>query len=130
MKSYDNLYNALGALFYAIVSVDNRINPKELEPIKRYLEKKQFPVNDNNDAPEKIWNKFDIMLHLKTPAYAAFKEFTSYKQSHELEFTNELKKWIWQIADEITYSFAGKNKSEVIILSKLKSILQRKLFSN
>jgi hypothetical protein len=48
-----------------------------------------------------------------------FKEFIEYKKEHSYFFTEELNHLIMQTAEKIASSFAGKNKSELIMLAKL-----------
>ncbi len=128
-----NLFNAIGKLFYAMAAVDKNVHPRELQTISDLMEREvgngtifgrdtTFWINS-----KVIMKSFYSMVKAKTPSYNAFKEFISYKQTHEHEFTPAIKTWIWQIADKISYSFAGKNKSEVIMLSKLKNVLQEGL---
>jgi hypothetical protein len=130
MEFSKNIFNAIGKLFYAVAAVDKTIHPRELQTISDLMGKEvgtstilerdtTFLINS-----EVIMNSFYSMQYSKTPSYDAFNEFVSYKQTHEHEFTPAIKKWIWQIADKITYSFSGKNKSELIMLSKLKSVLK------
>lgn len=130
MESSNNLYRAIGKLFYAIASVDNTVHFLEYKTVVRLIGQEGSSSNESKHViiphgSKEILKSFYTMLQAGIPAYDAFKGFVSYKKTHEQEFTPEIKKWIWQIADSITYSFARKNKSEVIILSKLKETLQK-----
>ena len=128
MKPSENIFRALGKLFYAIAAVDHRVHLQEFEILGTIISKEHFPDNNkeatHSTNSSEIIESFYSILQEKIPAYDAFKEFVSYKQANEHEFSPQMKKWIWKIADKICYSFAAKNKSEVIILSKLKSTLQ------
>lgn len=130
MEPSDNISRAIGKLFYAIAAVDGLIHPREYESILSSMRIEGEAANKYEkditplDISEIIKGFYDMLL-VQKPPYDAFKEFASYKIAHEHEFTAAIKKWIWQMADRITYSFAGKNKSEVIILSKLKCTLRK-----
>lgn len=130
MEPSNNIYWAIGKLFYAIAFVDNTVHFLEYKTVERLIGQEGSSSNERKyviipDGSKEILKSFYTMLEARIDAYDAFKEFVSYKKNHEQEFTPQIKKWIWQIADRITYSFARKNKSEVIILSKLKETLEK-----
>ena len=58
-------------------------------------------------------------------ADTCFEEFKSFKVVHESLFTKERKQLIWKTCNEIANSFSGKNKSEIIILARLKMVLEQ-----
>ena len=48
-----------------------------------------------------------------------FNDFLTYKDEHEAQFTDPIKDQILKTAHAIAASFAGNNKSELILLAKL-----------
>ncbi|QED37215.1 hypothetical protein FK178_05595 [Antarcticibacterium arcticum] len=128
MYTLEDLYSQLGKLFYAIAASDKRVRDEERNTLRIILENewKNDLVNAGEwgyNAADQIEMTFDWMDLNQPSAYAVFKEFKDFKNDNEELFTPEIKQMIWKTADGIASTFAGKNKSELVMLSKLKSIL-------
>ncbi|MGY5846945.1 hypothetical protein ACW6QP_05950 [Salegentibacter sp. HM20] len=127
--SIDRLYTNLGKLFYAIAAADKNINSAEIKALKDFVQKEWLKVDDledefGTDAAYQIEIMFDLLMENPPEAADAFQDFKDFKARHENLFSAEIKKLTWKTADAIAAAFAGKNKSEVIMLSKLKAILK------
>lgn len=129
MNTIQDLFPQLGKLFYAIAASDKMVREEERTTLRIILENEWRNINlfgtgpGEFDAVDQIEMTFDWMEIFQPSTYAVFKEFKEFKKENEELFTPELKQLIWKTADGIASTFAGKNKSEVVILSKLKSIL-------
>lgn len=122
---YDKLFcNNLAKLFYAIASIDKVVKEEEVVFFKTNLEKQMKSFDYfKNDNVNMIFSEFNSLLNSKAEPNECFKDFKSYYKKNSNLFSQTLKDSIWKIADGIAASSAGKNKSEVILLAKLKQDL-------
>ncbi|MCF4102720.1 hypothetical protein L1I30_13665 [Gillisia sp. M10.2A] len=121
-------YQSIGKLFYAVAAIDKKVRKDEVGKLKEIIKKEWVPVHDTldefgTDTAYQIEIIFDWLEDDEQNANEAFLEFQEYKKNHESFFEPPIKKLIWKTADSIASAFSGKNKSELIVLSKLKSIL-------
>jgi hypothetical protein len=135
MKNSVNLHTAqafyqnLGKLFYAIAAADKVVRKEEVTTLKEIVEKEWLKVDEINDefgtdTAYQIEIIFDWLDENKPDADEAFNDFKEYREDHKNLFDQEIDQLIWKTADGIAASFAGKNKAEVIMLSKLKTLLE------
>jgi len=123
-------YQSLGKLFYAIAASDKIVREAEVETLIQLVKSKWVPMDDfedefHLDAAYQIDTVFDwLNCEGGLKADSCFEEFTYFKKTHESLFTKKRKQLIWKTCNAIANSFSGKNKSEVIILAKLKMVLQ------
>ena len=122
-------YQKMGELFYAIAAADKVVRETEYQALKdlvttewKKLDNSQDPFH--SDAVSQIEVVFDWFDYEQLDANDCFDSFADYKKNHPSLFTEERKKLILQTADAIASSFAGKNKSELIMLAKLNKILK------
>lgn len=121
-------YQNLGKLFYAIAMADKKVTPYEIKKLKEDVRKYWVPVDKiddefGTDAAFQIEIVFDWLLLEEKESAHYYQEFLDFYKEHPVFFTLDIKKLIWQTADDIASSFSGKNKSELIILAKLKQLL-------
>lgn len=121
-------YKILGKLFYAIAMADKKVRLEEIEILKEAVREKWVPMNEfedglGADAAVQIEIVFDWLQKEEKDATIYFQEFTDFFKSHPSIFSTEINKLIWSTADSIASSFAGKNKSELVLLAKLKLLL-------
>ncbi len=122
-------YQKMGELFYSIAAADKVVRKPEYETLKEIVAT-QWKNLDNYedpfhvDASYQIEVVFDWFDYEQLDAKDCFESFADYKKEHPNLFTQERKELIWNTANAIAHSFAAKNKSEVIMLAKLKKILQ------
>lgn len=121
-------YQNLGKLFYAIAASDKVVKKEELDTLKSIVEQEWVNIDDyqdefGTDTAYQIEIIFDWLEKNQPDAFLSFDEFSDFKKEHEKLFNTKINRLIWKTADAIADSFAGKNKSELIMLSKLKSML-------
>ncbi|MAP80801.1 MAG: hypothetical protein CL526_06900 [Aequorivita sp.] len=121
-------YQKMGELFYAIAAADKVVHKEEYKTLKKLVLEKWKNLDDyedpfHTDAAYQIEVVFDWFDYEQLDANDCFEDFVDYKKENNKYFTEERKKLIWQTANAIASSFAGKNKSELIMLAKLKKVL-------
>ena len=122
-------YQKMGELFYAIAAADKVVRKEEYETLKNIVSEQWKNLDDyedpfHTDAAYQIEVVFDWFDYEKLDASDCFESFSDYKKEHPKLFTKERKDLIWKTASAIANSFAGKNKSELIMLAKLKILLK------
>ncbi len=128
-KEEVSFYQSLGKLFYAIAASDKIVRVAEYEALRKIVTAKWKPLDDyedefHTDAALQIEIVFDWLDYKSLKANVCFDEFSSFKKENENLFSSKRKKLIWETSNAIANSFAGKNKSEIIMLAKLKMILE------
>ena len=126
----EDFYTKIGMLFYAIAASDKVVRAEEINTLKKLVKEQWVPVDSatdmyGTDEAYQIEIVFDWLQENAPTADWAFKEFKDYKKEHHQLFTQNIKQLIWETADAIAASFAGKNKAELLMLSKLKILLSR-----
>lgn len=124
----EKLYQELGRLFYAVSACDKSIRKEEIDALKKIIREKWINLDDtsdefNTDTAFQIEIVFDWLLENNWDAKTALADFEKFRNEHQKLFTNELKDLILLTANKIADSFASKNKSELIFISKLQQIL-------
>ncbi|HKL36657.1 MAG TPA: hypothetical protein VJ899_10240 [Salegentibacter sp.] len=124
----EEFYNSVGMLFYAIAASDDVVETVEIKTLKDLVKEKWVPVDNvtdeyGTDEAYKIEIVFDWLNENAPEAAWAFNEFRVYKKNNEPVFTQEIKQLIWETADAIAASYAGRNNSELVMLAKLKILL-------
>ncbi|MCG2431894.1 hypothetical protein [Aequorivita xiaoshiensis] len=122
-------YQKMGELFYAIAAADKVVRKEEYEILKKMvLNKWKHIDNDKNSLQEAAAHQIEIVFdwfdYEQLDANDCFDSFADYKKENSKLFTEERKKLIWKTADVIASSFSGKNKSELVMLAKLKLLLE------
>ncbi len=122
-------YQKMGELFYAIAAADKVVRKEEYDTLKNIVTEQWKNLDDyedpfHTDAAYQIEVVFDWFDYEQLDAKDCFESFADYKKEYPKLFTKERKQLIWKTANAIASSFSGKNKSEVIMLTKLKNILK------
>jgi hypothetical protein len=125
---YKNLntkfYQNIAKLFYAIAAVDKVIKEEEFTALKTIVKNEWLTIDKskdeyNTDAAYQIEFVFEWLILKKLDAYTCYNEFIEYSNEYSYFFTDELNHLIMKTAEKIASSFAGINKSELIMLTKL-----------
>jgi len=121
-------YQNLGKLFYAVAASDKVVKKEEIDALKNIVEQEWVSIDNyqdefGTDTAYQIEIIFNWLEENQPDAFLAFEEFSDFKKEHKKLFNSNINKLILKTADAIAASFAGKNKSELIMLSKLKSII-------
>ncbi len=124
-------YQKIGELFYAIAAADNVVDEAEYKELQKTVTEKWKDLDDyvdpfQTDAAYQIEIVFDWFDYEELDANDCFDSFSDYYAENQALFNDERKKLIWDTANAIASAFAGKNKSELIMLAKLKNILSKK----
>ena len=122
-------YQKMGELFYAIAAADKVVRKAEYDILKNIVSEQWRNLDDyedpfHTDAAYQIEVVFDWFDYEQLDASDCFESFADYKKENPKLFTKERKDLIWKTANAIASSFAAKNKSEVIMLAKLKMLLE------
>lgn len=122
-------YQKMGELFYAIAAADKVIRKAEYDILKTIVLEQWKNLDDyedpfRTDAAYQIEVVFDWFDYEQLDANDCYESFADYKKEYPKLFTKERKELIWRTANAIANSFAEKNKSELIMLAKLKMLLE------
>lgn len=85
--------------------------------------KNNWEVNDITETL--IYQKFRELIQEKTTSEQAFELFEVYVSEHKAIFTKSLITKIKISCNAIAKTFSGKNKSELIMLSKLHLLFEK-----
>jgi uncharacterized tellurite resistance protein B-like protein len=124
-------YSNLGKLFYAIAAADKTVAEKEIKTLKQIVNTEWLNLDGPKDESEvdamrNIKITFDQLNKQKQDAKTCLAEFKSFKESHADLFTENVKQLIWKTANAIASSFSRRNKSELVFISELATILNDK----
>jgi len=120
-----HFYQNLGKLFYAIAASDKIVREEEFHILKKIVKSQWLDVDTieddfNTDAAYQIEVVFDWLYNQgELEANTCFNEFITYKDEQKHFFTDKIKHLILKTAGEVANSFAGINKSELIMLANL-----------
>lgn len=128
-KIGNELYQNLGKLFYAVAMADKNVRPKEIEKLKEDVRRYWLPVDDvkdefGTDAAYQIEIVFDWLQNEEKESDLYFEEFKTFYHDFPNKFTPEIKSLILQTANDIAASFSGKNKSELILITRLELLMK------
>lgn len=126
----NHLYQNLGKLFFAVAAADKKINDREIESLKKHVTNYWMDLENTkdhfgSDAAYQIEIVFDWLIDEMPEAEEALDDFESFRKNHDSIFTPKVKEMIWKTCDDIASSFNGKNKSELVMLSRIAQILGR-----
>jgi hypothetical protein len=125
----NGFYQSLGKLFYAIAMADKIVRPVEVEKLRENLKRHWIEIDDvedefGSDAAYQIEIVFSWLQDEEKSGEDYYKEFHEYYKEHKTAFTSDIKLLIWQTADAIAYSYAGRNKAELVVLNKLRLLFE------
>ena len=122
-------YQKMGELFYAIAAADKVVRKEEYDALKKLVLEKwrdldTYEESFRTHAANQIEVVFDWFDYEELDAVDCFESFADYKKEHPNLFTEEWNELILKTANAIAESFAGRNKSELIMLAKLNILLE------
>ncbi|WP_222983868.1 hypothetical protein [Flagellimonas meishanensis] len=126
-KIGNEFYQNLGKLFYAVAMADKQVRPSEVERLRKYvrqhwLEVDNFEDEFQTDSAYQIETVFDWLEEEEKDGKDYFKDFKDFYKAHPEKFNAQVKSLIVRTAEAIASSFAGKNKSELVLIFKLKQL--------
>lgn len=134
MSSAENtsltFYQKTGELFYAIAAADKVVRKSEYDSLKEMVQKDWKDSDDvlddyGVDAAYQLEIVFDWLDYESLDADLCFESFKDFYKDHPSLFTPKRKELILKTAHAIANTFAGKNKSELILLGKLQLLLKK-----
>ena len=128
-KPKNKLHQNLGKLFYAVAMADKKIEEEEIAALKTAILKRWSNLDAKLngivlDGHQEIITVFTRLHSTNAESGICFSEFQEFFNEHKQLFNEDLRKLIWDTTQVIASSFANKNKSELIVLAKLKMLLE------
>ena len=120
-------YQSLGKLFYALAMADKNVRPGEVKKLQDdvrtyWLNLDALQDEFGTDAAYQIEIVFDWLKNEEKDSDTYFEEFTDFYKEHSEIFTPNIKSLVIRTCNDIAASFAGKNKSELILLARLQNL--------
>jgi len=127
-KTMNGLYENLGKLFYAMAIADGSVHAKEWDKVKEMVKEDWLYVDDftdryGTDAANQIEIVFDGLMEYNKSSEACFDEFKEFYTAHPHAFSDEIKALTGKTANAIASAFSGRNKSELVLLAKLRLLM-------
>jgi hypothetical protein len=121
-------YQKLGYLFYSIAAADHRVSAAEKEALLRLIVEDWLNLDDATDAygtdsAYQIQILFDFLNEKSFDAEHAWSIFERYFKSHLVAFNDDIIDRIFHTAERLAESMNGRNKSEVLALTRLHLLL-------
>ncbi len=117
----DDFYQALGHLFYAVVAADKSVRSEEVAALSKLLDS-EWSMETKTAHPVQI--VFKQLVQKGMEAKEALAHFKNYKETNQQLFTEATRIRVWKTVNTLAESVAGKNKSELILLSKLSVLFE------
>lgn len=119
----NKFYKKLAHLFYAVSMADKKMVIEEKRKIVSYIEKYWSHSFDKNESKEIIYETMRELINEQMTSEDAYSVFKSYYQTQSNGFSKDLCQKIMEAADGIATSFSKRNKSELVLLTKLHKLL-------
>lgn len=125
-----HFYQQLGKLFYSVASVDKTVRQEEIAQLNEIVKKEWLPLENNlsefgDDAAYQIEIVFDWLVENDWKTGKIIPNFENFKKEHPSLFTPQVNDLILKTARAITHSFSEENKSESLLIEKLRNILHQ-----
>jgi uncharacterized tellurite resistance protein B-like protein len=129
-SNWENFYKHLGILCFAVASADKKITAAETDRFIEIITEHWKNLEDSTDefgtdavfAAESV---FDWQIESFVTAEEAYNTFCQYATDNKSMYTPTVKIKLLQTAEAIASAFAGKNKSELVLLSRLQEFLKK-----
>ncbi|WP_432410056.1 hypothetical protein [Rasiella sp. SM2506] len=120
-------YQKLGELFYAVAAADRVVREAEYKVLSTLVEEEWKQMDDYQDqfgadAVYQIAIVFEWFDYERMDAEDCLTGFSNYYKKHKKLFSVKRKQLILRTIDKIANSFRGTNKSELIMITKLKML--------
>ena len=127
-QTMTHFYEHLGKVFYCIAAVDKTVRKEEVERLKQIIKTDWLPLENSfnefgDDTAYQIEIAFDWLVANNWDPKAVITDFKIFRKEHTSLFTPEVNNLILKTANTIARSFAGKNKTEHVLVSRLGDIL-------
>src|SRR3970040_1260804 len=128
-KTMVRFYRQLGTIFYSIAAVDETVRQEEIKQLKKIIQKEWVPLEDTfdefgSDSAYQIEIVFDWLVENKWDMEQTLSDLRLFRKEHSSLFTPQINALILKTSQAIATSFAGKNKSEHVLISQLNALLE------
>ncbi|WP_281979722.1 hypothetical protein [Tenacibaculum mesophilum] len=123
MKFTQEFYKCIANLFYAVSMADKNMTVEEKRSIVKRVEI-NWSTSENKSDSELIYETIRGLIKEKITSEEAYENFKAYYLAHKKEFSKKVIHDLLAASHEISDAYAGKNKSELIILAKLHKLLK------
>lgn len=125
-KSY---YKELGKLLYAVTKADGKINPHEVQELKRIIKSELVPAEKETDkfgTDTAFYTEFEFEAYeeMDVDADFAYDSFISFVKEHDNYVTLEMREKAYYLATNVSNAFKGKNKAEKTMIDRLRKDLK------
>jgi hypothetical protein len=122
-------YQQIGKVFYSIAAVDKTVRPEEIKELKKILQKEWLALENTfdtfgSDSAYQIEIVFDWLVENEWDIGQMMPDLKIFRTVHSSLFTPQINALILKTAKAIANSFAGKNKSEHVLISQLHTVLE------
>ncbi|MGK0295924.1 MAG: hypothetical protein ACI884_002096 [Ulvibacter sp.] len=122
-------YQQIGKVFYSIAAVDKTVRPEEIKELKNIIQEEWLPLENTfdmfaSDSGYQIEIVFDWLVENEWNIEQMIPDLKLFRTVHSSLFTDQVNALILKTAEAIANSFAGKNKSEHVLISQLNSVLE------
>lgn len=119
-------YASIGYLFYSIAAADKRVTPAEADRLQQELDThwrfQHLPTVGDRHAAPRIMSAFNSALREGMAAEVAYQHFVQEFQQDPSSFAR-FTQALMSTAIAIASAYARRNKSELVRLSRLKSLI-------
>ena len=127
---HQKFYQNLGRLFYAIAAADGIVRKEEVDSLKRIVREEWLDLDDytdefGTDSAFQIEIIFEWLDANKPDPQEAFQNFMEFKTENKELFNKQINDKILAASRKIAAAFRGKNKSELVMLARLQSVLNK-----
>ena len=118
-------YQNLASLFYAVAAVDGKIMLQEKYRIKELVDEDWSFKSENWDSQEIIFSTLRNLIVDEYDKEKAFLNFYEFFLANKSNFSTKIRNKILDTSDKIAVSFAGRNKSESVLISRLYFLMRK-----
>lgn len=127
---HQKFYQNLGRLFYAIAAADGIVRKEEVDSLKRIVREEWLDLDDytdefGTDSAFQIEIIFEWLDANKPDPQEAFQNFMEFQAENKELFNKQINDKILAASRKIAAAFRGKNKSELVMLARLQSVLNK-----
>lgn len=128
--NYKAFFQKTGKVLSVIAMADNELHPDEYQTLEALTLQQWNLINDADNKEflkhiGQMKNAFDHLIKYPQTAEDILEEYQEFKQQYPELFTPKLVDFVYKSAHSIASSFAGKNKSELVLLAKLHFVLKK-----
>lgn len=125
---YEELYAALGKLFYHVSGIDGKVTPEEKDALQTCINKTWKPLEGSTDRyGTDQANMIDFSFDFEETEQTSenyLKLFEDFYQENKSSFTPEIIRNILQSSKAIAEAYRGKNKKEKEVFERLINLFE------